>query len=97
MVHASFYCANPQEDNPVCGLRVQDLTIQEFKNQCSLGAQEDFFASMRFPQKNYFKMNDGKCKSSYTLSELQEVINKETDNLNRPIVIGKITEKYGRA
>lgn len=94
MIQASYYCPNPDEVNPICGLKIRDLTTIEFKNNCMFEASNDYF--YKFAQRNHLKLNDGKCKDSYTLSEVREAINKETDNLTRPLVVGEIPDNLMR-
>jgi hypothetical protein len=58
-----------------------------------LYAQNDFFTE--YAQANYLKIADGKCKE-YTLTEIRDSINRETDNLKRPIIIGQIPQNFMR-
>jgi hypothetical protein len=89
-----YYCENPNEDSPVCGLKLQDFTPKKFKNKCFLNAQKDAVDYIKFTnirQNYYIKLNDGECKESYTLSEIRDAINIETENLRRLFVVGSLT------
>jgi hypothetical protein len=71
------------------------LSVREFKNNCRFAAEGDFFHTIAQP--NYLELHQGKCRDSYTLAEVQEVIKKQTDNYNKPLVIGDIPQNWGKS
>lgn len=90
--HASVYCPNINENKPVCGLHVKTLSTREFKNKCYFLGENDYFYCLT--QGNYLLLNEGKCQSSYTLSNITKIIGEATKNFTTPLVVGTIPQRF---